>query len=139
MVLVLLLPGSGAAEYARAEALCRAAFGRGSSGGGAGCDHVMLMARDAWYGGLGDRVAIFTSSRTSGALALRHELGHVLADVGEEYDGGEDYSGPNFAETNRRCAAAAVAVGAGAGLRGRSEVGGPGRPKRARSARSRPS
>ena len=49
-------------------------------------------------------MAIFTSSVTSGALALRHELGHIFADVGEEYDGGNDYSGPNFAETARVCA-----------------------------------
>lgn len=58
-----------------------------------GCDHVMLVAHDPWYGGLGEEVAIFTSSKTSGGLALRHELGHILADVGEEYDGGGDYSG----------------------------------------------
>ena len=35
-----------------------------------GCDHVMLIVRDEWYGGLGDRVAIFTSSKTSGALGI---------------------------------------------------------------------
>ena len=34
---------------------------------------------------------------------MRHELGHILADIGEEYDGGTDYSGPNFAETARLC------------------------------------
>ena len=34
-------------------------------------------------------------------LALRHELGHILGDIGEEYDAGGDYSGPNFAETRR--------------------------------------
>lgn len=58
---------------------------------------VVLLANDDFYGGLGDEVVIATRSLTSGALALRHELGHVLGDLGEEYDGGEDFSGDNFA------------------------------------------
>ena len=49
-----------------------------------GCDHVILMVHDEWYGGLGEDVAIVTASRTSGHVAVRHELGHILADVGEE-------------------------------------------------------
>ena len=64
---------------------------------------LVLLANDPYYGGLGDDVIIATSSRTSGALALRHELGHVLGDVGEEYDGGADYSGPNFALSAAPC------------------------------------
>ena len=66
-------PGSGRKAYALARAVCGA--------WAPGCDHVLLVAHDPWYGGLGDAVAIFTSSATSGALALRHELGHILADV----------------------------------------------------------
>ena len=39
---------------------------------------------------------MITNSRTSGAISARHELAHALADFGEEYDGGGDYSGDNF-------------------------------------------
>ncbi|KAH8046444.1 IgA peptidase M64 [Aureococcus anophagefferens] len=53
----------------------------------AGAPRRRLLANDPYYGGLGDDVIIATASKTSGALALRHELGHVLGDVGEEYDG----------------------------------------------------
>jgi hypothetical protein len=67
------------------------------------CDFAVILANDEFYGGLGDRIAIISASHTSGALALRHELGHNFADVGEEYDGGGDYSGPNFSETTRIC------------------------------------
>jgi hypothetical protein len=45
--------------------------------------HLFFVCFHKYYGGLGDEVAIFTSSPTSGGLALRHELGHILADVGE--------------------------------------------------------
>lgn len=71
-----------------------------------GCDRatLILLANDDWYGGLGDDAVIATRSATSGALALRHELGHVLGDVGEEYDGGDDYSGDNFATSFEPCA-----------------------------------
>lgn len=71
-----------------------------------GCDRatLILLANDDWYGGLGDDAVIATKSATSGALALRHELGHVLGDVGEEYDGGDDYSGDNFATSFKPCA-----------------------------------
>ncbi|KAG0324576.1 hypothetical protein BG004_003450, partial [Podila humilis] len=34
-------------------------------------------------------------SNKSGTVVLRHELGHSLIDVGEEYDGGQVYSGVN--------------------------------------------
>lgn len=67
-------------------------------------DVVVVVANDDFYGGLGDDVVIATRSLSSGALALRHELGHVLGDLGEEYDGGEDYSGDNFAKLARPCA-----------------------------------
>ncbi|CCA71389.1 hypothetical protein PIIN_11860 [Serendipita indica DSM 11827] len=39
--------------------------------------------------------SITTSSVLNGALVLRHELGHSIIDVGEEYDGGYAYYGPN--------------------------------------------
>jgi len=40
---------------------------------------------------------ISTSSNTSGTIVIRHELGHNLIPVGEEYDGGWVYSGVNAA------------------------------------------
>lgn len=36
-----------------------------------------------------------TSSLANGPLVLRHELGHSIINVGEEYDGGFAYFGPN--------------------------------------------
>lgn len=46
-------------------------------------------------GGLGGEFVISTSSNKSGTIVLRHELGHSLINVGEEYDGGSSYSGVN--------------------------------------------
>jgi len=40
---------------------------------------------------------VITSSLANGPLVLRHELGHSIIDVGEEYDGGFAYYGPNSA------------------------------------------
>ncbi len=59
------------------------------------CDFPIVIANDPYYGGLGGEFAISTSSLTSGAIVLRHELGHNFGRVGEEYDGG-GYSGANF-------------------------------------------
>lgn len=39
--------------------------------------------------------SIITASRRNGPLVLRHELGHSLIPVGEEYEGGFVYSGVN--------------------------------------------
>lgn len=87
-------------------------------------EHCVIMANDELYGGLGDDIAIVTSSRTrctrelcarthslvkhslhshSGLLAFVHELAHVLGDMGEEYDAGSDYSGGNFATHATLC------------------------------------
>jgi hypothetical protein len=60
-------------------------------------DYPILIANDDYYGGLGGRYAISTRSIRSGAIVLRHELGHNFGEVGEEYDGGYVYSGANFA------------------------------------------
>lgn len=38
---------------------------------------------------------VITSSLANGPLVLRHELGHSVINVGEEYDGGFAYFGPN--------------------------------------------
>lgn len=46
-------------------------------------------------GGLGGEFVISTSSNKSGTIVLRHELGHSLVNIGEEYDGGQVYSGVN--------------------------------------------
>ncbi|KAF8986498.1 hypothetical protein BGZ46_000029 [Entomortierella lignicola] len=59
------------------------------------CDFPSLIGNDPYYGGLGGEFVISTSSNKSGTIVLRHELGHSLIDVGEEYDGGEVYSGVN--------------------------------------------
>ncbi|KAJ1454719.1 hypothetical protein M885DRAFT_521308 [Pelagophyceae sp. CCMP2097] len=90
-----------AARKACAETIDANACQRG------GASTLILLANDPYYGGLGDDVLIATSSRTSGALSLRHELGHTLGDVGEEYDSGGDYSGANFATAAAPCAVGA--------------------------------
>jgi len=41
---------------------------------------------------------VITPSLANGALVLRHELGHSIIDVGEEYDGGFAYFGVNAAQ-----------------------------------------
>jgi hypothetical protein len=43
-----------------------------------------------------------TPSIVNGALVLRHELGHSIIGVGEEYDGGFAYFGPNSAANPQR-------------------------------------
>lgn len=62
-------------------------------------DYPILMANDDYYGGLGGEYAITTRSERSGAMVLRHELGHNFGGVGEEYDGGEAYMGANHSDT----------------------------------------
>ena len=42
---------------------------------------------------------VITSSILNGPLVLRHELGHSIIDVGEEYDGGFAYFGVNAAHS----------------------------------------
>ncbi|KAG0364920.1 hypothetical protein BGZ54_007026 [Gamsiella multidivaricata] len=59
------------------------------------CDFPSLIGNDPYYGGLGGEFVISTSSNKSGTVVLRHELGHSLINVGEEYDGGYVYSGVN--------------------------------------------
>lgn len=70
----------------------------GATGTGA-CDFPSLIGNDEFYGGLGGEFTISTRSLTSGTIVLRHELGHNLIDVGEEYDGGQAYSGVNASPT----------------------------------------
>jgi hypothetical protein len=41
---------------------------------------------------------VVTSSLANGPLVLRHELGHSIIDIGEEYDGGSEYYGVNSAK-----------------------------------------
>ena len=62
-------------------------------------DYPIIVANDDFYGGLGGRYAITTRSLTSGSMVLRHELGHNFSNVGEEYDGGQVYSGANFSSS----------------------------------------
>ncbi|EGN91707.1 hypothetical protein SERLA73DRAFT_128061 [Serpula lacrymans var. lacrymans S7.3] len=63
------------------------------------CDYAILLGNDPLYGGLGGEFTTITSSLANGALVLRHELGHSIIDVGEEYDGGFAYFGVNAADT----------------------------------------
>jgi len=62
-------------------------------------DYPTLIGNDDYYGGLGGEFTISTRSLTSGTIVLRHEYGHNLVNVGEEYDGGQSYSGVNHART----------------------------------------
>lgn len=64
-----------------------------------GADYPILLANDNYYGGLGGQFAITTSSKRSGIIVLRHELGHNFGNVGEEYDGGQVYMGANFSSS----------------------------------------
>ncbi|KAI9345672.1 IgA peptidase M64-domain-containing protein, partial [Obelidium mucronatum] len=63
------------------------------------CDFPSLIGNDPYYGGLGGEFTIGTSSPTTGSVVLRHEFGHTMIQVGEEYDGGEAYSGCNAARS----------------------------------------
>ncbi|KAG8965554.1 hypothetical protein FRC00_000030 [Tulasnella sp. 408] len=88
---------------------------------GTQCDYPILLGNDPMYGGLGgeftsviwvhvqihhtltifhlDLISITTASQVNGALVLRHELGHSIIEVGEEYDGGYAYFGVNSQAT----------------------------------------
>ncbi|KAF8073531.1 IgA peptidase M64-domain-containing protein [Lyophyllum atratum] len=59
------------------------------------CDYPILLGNDPYYGGLGGDYTVITSSLANGPLVLRHELGHSIIEVGEEYDGGFAYFGVN--------------------------------------------
>lgn len=63
------------------------------------CDYPILLGNDPLYGGLGGRFTIVTASPNSGPAIVRHELGHSIIGVGEEYDGGEVYRGVNSANS----------------------------------------
>jgi hypothetical protein len=45
--------------------------------------------------------SVITASNLNGALVLRHELGHSILEVGEEYDGGFGYYGSNAAHDRK--------------------------------------
>ena len=62
------------------------------------CDYPIVIGNDPYYGGLGGEFAISTSSPESGIVVLRHELGHQIGEVGEEYDGG-GYFGANHSSS----------------------------------------
>ncbi|KAF3055261.1 hypothetical protein GL218_07476 [Daldinia childiae] len=57
------------------------------------------VARAAW--GLGGTFTVTTSSPNNGPVIIRHELGHSIIGVGEEYDGGEVYTGVNAAKSTK--------------------------------------
>jgi hypothetical protein len=63
-------------------------------------DYPIILANDDFYGGLGGQYAITTRSVESGQIVLRHELGHNFGNVGEEYDGGQVYTGANSSESS---------------------------------------
>ncbi|HEX4924405.1 MAG TPA: M64 family metallopeptidase [Bdellovibrionales bacterium] len=62
-------------------------------------DYPILVANDPFYGGLGGQFAITTSAPLNLTTVLRHELGHNFGRVGEEYDGGQVYSGANHSRS----------------------------------------
>ncbi|KAF9265286.1 hypothetical protein L218DRAFT_924474 [Marasmius fiardii PR-910] len=66
---------------------------------GAQCDYPILAGNDPLYGGI-----IITASPLNGHQILRHELGHSILGVGEEYDGEplSGYNGINAAKTNAK-------------------------------------
>ncbi|EIW81109.1 hypothetical protein CONPUDRAFT_124060 [Coniophora puteana RWD-64-598 SS2] len=64
---------------------------------GDGCDYAIVLGNDPLYGGIGGEYTSITASEANGPLVLRHELGHSIIDVGEEYDGGYAYFGVNAA------------------------------------------
>ncbi|THH02653.1 hypothetical protein EW026_g255 [Hermanssonia centrifuga] len=76
--------------YAKPDAARAACLSMGDQ-----CDFPILMGNDPLYGGLGGEFTVITPSLANGALVLRHELGHSIIDVGEEYDGGYAYFGVN--------------------------------------------
>ncbi|KAH9850218.1 IgA peptidase M64-domain-containing protein [Lenzites betulinus] len=78
--------------YSKPEVAREACFSLGTQ-----CDYPILMGNDPLYGGLGGEFTVITPSLANGALVLRHELGHSVIDVGEEYDGGFAYFGVNAA------------------------------------------
>ncbi|KAI0400442.1 IgA peptidase M64-domain-containing protein [Xylaria palmicola] len=61
------------------------------------CDYPILLGNDPLYGGLGGEFTVVTASPVNGPAILRHELGHSIIDVGEEYEGGFAYFGVNSA------------------------------------------
>ncbi|KAI0655583.1 IgA peptidase M64-domain-containing protein [Cubamyces menziesii] len=81
-----------AVYYSKPEVARAACFSLGDQ-----CDYPILMGNDPLYGGLGGEFTVITPSLANGALVLRHELGHSIIEVGEEYDGGFAYFGPNAA------------------------------------------
>ncbi|EAL21330.1 hypothetical protein CNBD3840 [Cryptococcus deneoformans B-3501A] len=84
----------------RARAACR--WFRENKAKQGGCDQPILLGNDPLYGGLGGEFTVITASELNGPLVLRHELGHSIMDVGEEYDGGYAYFGVNSDRYKRR-------------------------------------
>ncbi|KAI0630008.1 IgA peptidase M64-domain-containing protein [Trametes polyzona] len=80
--------------YSKPEVAREACFSLGHQ-----CDYPILMGNDPLYGGLGGEFTVITPSLANGALVLRHELGHSIIEVGEEYDGGFAYFGVNAAHS----------------------------------------
>ncbi|KAI0671117.1 IgA peptidase M64-domain-containing protein [Trametes maxima] len=81
--------------YSKPEIARAACYSLGSQ-----CDYPILMGNDPLYGGLGGEFTVITPSLANGALVLRHELGHSIIEVGEEYDGGFAYFGVNAAHND---------------------------------------
>ncbi|RSH89281.1 hypothetical protein EHS25_002393 [Saitozyma podzolica] len=79
-------------HHKRARAACRYWREEVKEGG---CDQPILLGNDPLYGGLGGEFTVITASALNGPLVLRHELGHSLIPVGEEYEGGFAYFGAN--------------------------------------------
>nr|ODN91502.1 guanine nucleotide exchange protein for ADP-robosylation factor [Cryptococcus depauperatus CBS 7855] len=87
-------------HHKKARAACRW-FHDGRNGDMGGCDQPIILGNDPLYGGLGGEFTIVTASKMNGPIVLRHELGHSLINVGEEYEGGSSYFGVNSEEPSR--------------------------------------
>ncbi|KAI0754586.1 IgA peptidase M64-domain-containing protein [Daedaleopsis nitida] len=81
--------------YSKPEVAREACFSLGDR-----CNFPILMGNDPLYGGMDSEFTTITPSLANGPLVLRHELGHNIIDIGEEYDGGsaDIYHGVNSAQ-----------------------------------------
>lgn len=82
--------GSKRAIYVGDEAKLDAAIAKAPA-----TSYPIVIANDDFYGGLGGKYSISTRSERSGLIVLRHELGHSIGEVGEEYDDSQAYFGAN--------------------------------------------
>ncbi|KAK6956168.1 hypothetical protein Daesc_001441 [Daldinia eschscholtzii] len=62
-------------------------------------ENSLLTSEKSGVGTGGKPLDVTTASPNNGPVIIRHELGHSIIGVGEEYDGGEVYTGVNAAKS----------------------------------------